>query len=61
VIVQNMTIDQQKALAQKYLQPDKMVYLIVGDKATQFDKLKELGLGNPILVDKEGKTVPVTN
>jgi zinc protease len=39
--------------------PDKMVYVIVGDKATQFDKLKELGLGDPILVDKVGK--PVTN
>ena len=57
--VQEITPDQQKELSQKYLMPDKMIYVIVGDKAAQFDKLKELGLGDPILVDKEGK--PVVN
>jgi zinc protease len=57
--VQKMTLDQQKELSQKYLMPDKMVYVIVGDKATQFDKLKELGLGDPILLDKEGKPVVI--
>ncbi len=56
--VQKMTLDLQKELSQKYLMPDKMVYVIVGDKATQCDKLKDLGLGDPILVDKEG--TPVT-
>jgi zinc protease len=54
-IVRNMTVDEHRALAQKYLQPDKMIYVIVGDKATQFDKLKELGLGEPIQLDKEAK------
>jgi len=58
-VVRAMTVEQHRALAQKYLQPDKMIYVIVGDKATQFDKLKELGLGDPILVDKEAK--PVVN
>ncbi|HTY39075.1 MAG TPA: pitrilysin family protein [Bacteroidota bacterium] len=57
--VRNFTTEQQKELSQKLLMPDKMIYLIVGDKATQFDKLKELGLGTPILLDKEGK--PVAN
>jgi zinc protease len=52
-----LTADEHTKLAQKYLQPDKMIYLIVGDKATQFDKLKELGLGNPVLIDKDGKPV----
>jgi zinc protease len=58
-IVQKMTREEQRMLAQKYLQPEKMIYLIVGDRATQFDKLKELGLGEPILLDKEAN--PVTN
>jgi zinc protease len=58
-IVRNMTVEDVKVLAQKYLQPDKMVYVIVGDKATQFGKLKELGLGDPVLLDKEAK--PITN
>lgn len=57
--VKNMSLEQQKALAQKYLLPDKMVYVIVGDKAAQFDKLKELGLGDPVQLDKEGK--PLTD
>jgi zinc protease len=58
-IVRRMTTQEEKGLAQKYLHPDKLIYVIVGDKATQFDKLKELGLGDPFLVDKEAK--PVTN
>lgn len=55
--VQKLTTAEHKALSQKYLQPDKMVYVIVGDKETQFDKLKELGLGDPVLVDKNGDIV----
>lgn len=55
--IQQMTIEEHKTLAQKYLHPDKMIYLIVGDKATQFDKLKELGFGEPILLDKDGNAV----
>lgn len=56
-IVRKLTADEFKAITQKYIKPDKMIYLIVGDKATQYDKLKELGLGDPILLDKEGKPV----
>jgi zinc protease len=56
-IVRKMTPDEYKAITQKHIKPDKMIYLIVGDKATQYDKLKGLGLGDPILLDKEGKPV----
>jgi zinc protease len=56
-MVRNMTLEEHKSLSVKYLHPDKLVFVIVGDKETQFDKLKELGLGDPILVDKEGKPV----
>ncbi len=52
-IVKNMTTQEEKELAQKYLKPDAMVYLVVGDKETQFAKLKELGLGDPVLIDKD--------
>jgi zinc protease len=58
-IVQKMTADEHKQLSQKFIHPGRLVYLIVGDKATQFDKLIDLGLGIPVLLDKEGK--PVTN
>ncbi len=52
--ISDMTIEQHKMLAQKYIHPDKMIYLIAGDKATQMDKLKELGFSDPILLDKDG-------
>jgi zinc protease len=55
--IQKMTPEEIKNLAQKYIQPDKLVYVIVGDKATQFDKLKDLGLGDPVILDKEGNLV----
>ena len=54
-----MTKERHKALAQQYLDPDKLVYLIVGDAATQLEGLKQLGLGDPILLDKDGKPITV--
>ena len=55
--ISDMTIDEHINLAQKYINPDKMIYLIVGDKATQMDKLKTLGFGDPILLDKDGNNI----
>jgi zinc protease len=52
-----MTLAEHTALAQKYLRPDQLVFVIVGDKETQFAKLRELGLGEPILLDKDGKAI----
>ena len=56
-IVNDMTTPEEKGLAQKYLKPEAMVYLVVGDKESQFAKLKELGLGDPVLLDKDGNLV----
>lgn len=58
LVVRNMTLAEHTALAQKYLHPEQLVFVIVGDKATQFAKLKELGLGDPIQLDKDGNRVP---
>lgn len=55
--VRNLTMEEHKALAQKYINPDVMTYLIVGDAKTQLKQLKTLGLGNPVLLDKEGNPV----
>jgi zinc protease len=54
---EKLTLDEAKALYAKYIQPDKMVYVIVGDARTQFDRLKEAGLGEPLLIDIEGNPV----
>jgi zinc protease len=51
-IVKNMTVQQIKDLSNKYLNPDKMVWLVVGDAKTQLPRLKELGFGEPILIQK---------
>jgi len=37
--------------------PDKMIHLVVGDAETQLEALKELGLGDPIMLDKRGNPV----
>jgi zinc protease len=52
--VRNLTQDQLKELAQKYIEPNVMTYLIVGDARTQLESLKKLGLGSPILLDRDG-------
>ncbi|MGH7494227.1 MAG: M16 family metallopeptidase [bacterium] len=54
-IVQDMTKERHQQLAQKYLPAERMSYLVVGDAATQLEGLKQLGLGDPILLDKDGK------
>ena len=50
-IVNETTLDSVKKLAEKYIHPDKMIYLVVGDAATQLEPLKKLGFGDPILLD----------
>ena len=54
-----MTLERHKELAEMYIMPDRMIYLVVGDAKTQFARLRELGLGEPILLDRDGK--PVSN
>ena len=53
-IVRNMTQESHQKLAEKYIVPNRMIYLVVGDAETQLEKLKDLGLGDPILLDKDG-------
>ncbi len=51
-IVKNMRIAHIQELAAKYLNADKMSWLIVGDARTQLPRLAELGFGTPILLNK---------
>ena len=51
-IVKSLTVPQIKALSGKYLDPNKMIWLVVGDAKTQLPRLKELGFGDPILLNK---------
>ena len=55
--VRGMTIDRHRELAQQYLDLDRMIYLVVGDAATQLGALSGLGFGDPILLDVNGRRV----
>jgi zinc protease len=50
-IVKNISIANVKLLSDKYLNADKMIYLIVGDAETQLEKLEQIGFGKPILLN----------
>jgi zinc protease len=54
-IVQNMTIERIQELADQYLDTSNLVWLVVGDARTQRARLRSLGLGNPIVIDRQGE------
>ncbi|MGB3799175.1 MAG: hypothetical protein WA952_05125, partial [Lewinella sp.] len=47
-VVRGMTRDRIGQLASTYLQPGRMIWLIVGDAETQLPRLSELGFGEPV-------------
>lgn len=55
--LQAMTLDEAKGLIEKYINSDQMIFTIVGDAATQADRVKELGIGEFYLIDKDGEVV----
>ncbi len=55
--VLEMTQDRHQDLARQYILPEKMIYLVVGDAKTQLEGLSELGLGEPILLDKDANVL----
>jgi zinc protease len=50
-IVNDMTIDRIKSLSEEYFDPSRMIWFVVGDRETQFERMKELGYGNPVLIN----------
>jgi zinc protease len=51
-IIKNITLEEHKAITDKYIVPDKMFYVIVGDATTQMKPLEKIGFGKPVLVKK---------
>ncbi|WP_261374527.1 M16 family metallopeptidase [Dokdonia sp. Hel_I_53] len=56
-VIRNMTLEQHKTLANKYLDEDKMAYLVVGDAATQFSQFKDMGFDEVKMLDKDGNEI----
>ncbi len=59
-VIRNMTLEEHKRLAKKYLDESKMAYLVVGDAATQFEQFKDMGFDEVKLIDKKGEEVKLT-
>jgi zinc protease len=49
-VIRNMTFGEHKAITGKYINPDRMIYVVVGDAATQMRQLEKVGFGKPVLV-----------
>jgi zinc protease len=52
--LEKLTVADLKSLAQKYIHPDKMTILIVGDRSKVFGGLNELGMGDVTELDIDG-------
>jgi len=52
-IIRNMTVEEHKAIANKYIVPEKMYWVVVGDAATQLKPLSKIGFGEPMLLEKK--------
>ncbi|MDR7132364.1 zinc protease [Algoriphagus sp. 4150] len=52
-IVNEMTVERVQELAGNYLDPNKMIWLIVGDAKTQLEGLEKLGFGKPVMINKD--------
>ncbi len=50
LVIKNITADEAKAVIDKYIIPEKMVYVVVGDAATQLKPLEKTGFGKPVLI-----------
>jgi zinc protease len=51
--VRGLTMEELSDLASSNIDPDQLIYLVVGDAATQMDRMKELGYGEAILLNGE--------
>ncbi len=49
-VIKAMTLESHRELAQKYIDPNRMYYVVAGDAATQLKPLKSMGFGDPILL-----------
>lgn len=49
-VIKNMTVEEHKSITDKYILPDKMYYVVVGDAATQMKPLEKIGFGKPVLI-----------
>ncbi len=52
-VIRGMTVEEHKAVTEKYINPDRMIFVVVGDAATQMKPLETIGFGKPVLVERQ--------
>jgi zinc protease len=52
-----LTLEDAKNIAKSQFNADKMYFVVAGDAKTQLSRIKNLGYGNPILLDREGNKI----
>jgi len=57
-LINAVTAEQAQGAAQKYIHPEKMIVLAVGDRAKIEEDMKKLSLGKAEVRDTDGKIVP---
>jgi zinc protease len=57
-LINAVTAEQAQGVAQKYIHPEKMIVLAVGDRAKIEQDMKKLNLGKIEIRDTEGKVIP---
>ena len=52
-VIDGMSVERVQALAKRWIDTDAMHIVVVGDAATQLPRLRELGYGEPVLVNEK--------
>ncbi|HKK43438.1 MAG TPA: hypothetical protein VJ963_13570, partial [Bacteroidales bacterium] len=50
--IKNISAEEAKTIIDKYIIPDRMIYVVVGDAATQLKPLEKIGFGKPVTVEQ---------
>jgi zinc protease len=58
-VLKSMDVAEAQRLIKEYMDPDKLIYVVVGDGKTQLNRLNGTGLGKPILVNKDDQSLKI--
>ena len=56
-VLTSMSLEEAQSIAESQFNADKMYFVVAGDAKTQLSRIKELGYGNPIMLDREGNRI----
>ncbi len=57
--LKSMDVAEAQRLISEYMNPDKLIYVVVGDGETQLKRLNDVGLGKPVLVNKDDESLVI--